>query len=581
MSNTSEHMKRFTGVSRRAGSAVWQWAIKAPADLRQHYKSQWAFRCSLDTTDLRQANERASALYAQWQARFAEQRRSLNPTKLEAVSTELATTLAARVRTAVLGRDDVVRGHQAGAFLMSALGRALTGKPARYLSESPGLAPGLLPDSERPAYVGLTAAQATALADTNAWIDGAAARGLAAGNGAIVLPLVEREARALGFAFDPEAPGARNALALCLRAYRAAWKDVTRRDAGDIVETPQSATFPRPLPAAHKPTAQLVFMRDLLPKWKADKARKLQTEQAAEKALSLYEEATNNPPMASLTRSQGSEFKAWLLSRGTTAKTARDRFDYVKAFLNFAARDLELIPRNPWEGLSIEYTTTTPRRPWSTEQLQKLTALPLFTSYAIPRGWQSGQDAAYWLPLLGIFTGARISELAQLRVIDVETVDGVAVLRITNEAEGASIKTEAGRRAVPVHRELERLGFLEYVAAIRAARAVPLWPALRLAKGKAGSYFSQWFSTLRKVDEQTSLPDFHSLRHTVRSKLSSAGVAEPTIDVLIGHEVKGSTGARTYTERTTEFLKRELDRLSYPGLDLPRVFSAPTWTPED
>ena len=117
----------------------------------------------------------------------------------------------------MLGRDDVVRGHQASAFLMSALGRALTGEPARYLSESPRLAPGLLPDSERPAYVGLTAAQAAALTNTNAWIDGAAARGLAAGNGAVVLPLVEQEARALGFAFVPEAPGARNALALCLR----------------------------------------------------------------------------------------------------------------------------------------------------------------------------------------------------------------------------------------------------------------------------------------------------------------------------------------------------------------------------
>lgn len=576
-------MKRFTGVSKRAGSAVWQWAVKVPSDLRQHYPTQWAHRCSLDTTDLREANARASVLYAQWQTHFAEARRSLNPSKLDTVSGELAEALAQRVRAAVLARDDTIRESQAGAFLMSSVGHALaqSSGPVRFLSDPPKLPVGLLPDPSRPAHAGLSPAQTRALAAANATVDGDVALALAGRNSAVVLPLVKREARKLGFAFDAETPGAREALARCLTSYRTAWREVTRRDAGDIVETPRIEAPASSPAAAPQAAAQIVYMRDLLPKWKADKVRKLQTEQAAEKALSLYEEATGNPQMASLTRAQGSEFKAWLLALGTSAKTARDRFDYVKAFLNFAARDLELIPRNPWAGLAIEYTTTTPRRPWSTEQLQKLAALPLFTSYAIPRGWQSGQDAAYWLPLLGVFTGARISELAQLRTVDVETVDGVAVLRITNEAEGSSIKTEAGRRVVPVHHELERLGFLEYVASIRKARAVSLWPALRLAKGKAGSYFSQWFSTLRKVDDETTLPDFHSLRHTVRSKLSSAGVAEPTIDVLIGHEVKGSTGARTYTQRTTEDLKRAMDRLGYPGLKLPRVFTAPAWTPED
>jgi integrase len=204
----------------------------------------------------------------------------------------------------------------------------------------------------------------------------------------------------------------------------------------------------------------------------------------------------------------------------------------------------------------------------------------LFASYAIPGGWQPGQDAAYWIPIIGVFTGARVSELAQLRVVDAETVDGVAVLRITDEADGSSVKTEAGRRVVPVHEELIRLGFLDYVAAIRTAGSVSLWPALRLLRGKPGNYFSGWFSdALRKVDEQTKLPDFHSLRHTVRSRLASAGVAEPMIDALIGHEVKGSTGARTYTHRTTADLKAAIDRLTYPGVPLPRVFKAPAGKP--
>lgn len=574
-------MKRAAGVTRRPGSTVFQWGIKAPADLRGLYPTQWAHRCSLETANLREANDKASGLQALWIARFAEQRRTQNPQELRAITPELTAVLAERVRAAVLNADDLIRDSQAGAFLAAAFGRMLEEEmgPVRFLTDAPSPPPDLLPDPARSSLEGLTTAQAAGLARTNALMEGAAVEALARRRLVGVLGIVKREAGKLGLSFDADAPGGKETLLKCLQAYRTARREVTLRDAGEIIETPKAPTTLRDAEKVRQVTAEMVYLRDVLARWKGDKTRKPQTEQAAEKALSLYEEGTGNPPMASLTRLQGSEFKAWLLARGTTAKTARDRFDYVKGFLNFASRDLELIPRNPWEGLAIEYTTTVPRRPWSTEQLQKLMALPLFASYAIPAGWQSGQDAAYWIPLLGVFSGARVSELAQLRVVDVQTVDGVPILRITNEAEHASIKTEAGRRVVPVHAELISLGFLDYVDAIRKTGATSMWPALRLAKGKAGSYFSQWFSEVRKTDAQDVLPDFHSLRHTVRSRLASAEVAEPLIDALIGHEIKGSTGARTYTQRTTADLKRAMDRLAYPGVPLRRAFTAPAWKP--
>ena len=128
---------------------------------------------------------------------------------------------------------------------------------------------------------------------------------------------------------------------------------------------------------------------------------------------------------------------------------------------------------------------------------------------------------------------------------------------------------------VPVHAELKRLGFLEFAAAVRNAGSAPLFSALRRAKGKAGSYFSQWFSSTRTGKDGTTLPDFHSLRHTVRSKLASAGLAEPLIDAICGHEIKGSTGARQYTQRTLEDLQRAMASLTYPSLKLAHVFTAP------
>ena len=71
------------------------------------------------------------------------------------------------------------------------------------------------------------------------------------------------------------------------------------------------------------------------------------------------------------------------------------------------------------------------------------------------------RDARFWLPLLGIFHGNRLEELAHLRREDVRVVEGIPYLRITDE-DGRQPKNEQSRRDVPLHPELIRLGFLDY-----------------------------------------------------------------------------------------------------------------------
>ena len=562
-------MKRYAGVAKRPGSTIWQWSQKVPDDLRQQYPTQWAHRCSLKTSDLREANELATRLHADWLGRFAAKRLALNPQRIETVTPELSKMLAQRVSAAFLRNDDLMRRDPSAARLFL--------DTLRLFKMPNGLLIGS--SAPTPAHVGeqvplgpldgLSIELAKELAEVNEGMDRHAATQMALQRIAAVLPLVKAEARTLGLDFDEKVPGALDALRESLRAYRRAIQDIAKRDGGEVIETPQAPTETTLTVA--KPSK----LRDLLPQWKASKARKPATVKAAEKALSLYEAATGNPPIGTLTRSQGVDMRAFLLAGGVTAKTARDRFDYIKGFLNFASVELEVLDRNPWSGLKIEYTTTSPRRPWSGEQLQEYFSRPLHAAYDIPTAWDAGADAAYWVPLMGIFTGARISELCQLNVADIETIEGVTVIHVTDEGEGQAVKSNAGRRMVPVHAELLRLGFLEYAAAVRKAGALPLFPSIRRAKDKAGSYFSQWFSSTRKRPDGSTLPDFHSLRHTVRSKLASAGIAEPLIDMLIGHEIKGSTGARKYTERTLEDLQRTMAGLSYPGLKFARVFMSP------
>ena len=51
------------------------------------------------------------------------------------------------------------------------------------------------------------------------------------------------------------------------------------------------------------------------------------------------------------------------------------------------------------------------------------------------RGSTGPGGAEFWLPLLGLFTGARLGELCQLDVADVAERDGTTVLLIREDPE--------------------------------------------------------------------------------------------------------------------------------------------------
>jgi integrase len=214
--------------------------------------------------------------------------------------------------------------------------------------------------------------------------------------------------------------------------------------------------------------------------------------------LALFEEQAGNPPLAGLSRAAGVAFRTWLQhpDRGTTTKTARDRLTWVKSLLKHAQIELEFIPRSPWEGLDIEAVTTHRRRPWTDDELETFFSAPLHAQYLLPTDTKAGADAAYWVPVLGLYSGARISELIQLRRRDIEVLGDIHVMSVTDQGEDQKVKTAASVRKVSLHGELVRLGFMEYVERIAPKPDDPLWPLVPLREGKSGGFVwrRQWKS---------------------------------------------------------------------------------------
>ncbi|QWE25972.1 site-specific integrase [Polynucleobacter sp. AP-Ainpum-60-G11] len=316
-------------------------------------------------------------------------------------------------------------------------------------------------------------------------------------------------------------------------------------------------------------TLSQIFIR-----WQRASPRSRDSLNACKRSLRFYEEFTKNPPINELSREQGDGFRAWLQApdRNTTSKTARDRLVWIKSLIKYAQVDLGLLQRHPWEGIDIKTTTTHKRRPWDTSELQTLFGQALHTSYSFPRDWRAGADASYWIPLLGLFMGARLGELSQLRVIDICTEAHIPVISITDECDFQKVKTPSSIRKIPIHSELIRLGFLDYVSDLKTDKKELLWSDLSIRKDKPGGYFSNWFGEYRKSIGLSKYPDFHCFRHTVRSQLAEADVSEAMIDSILGHQIKGSAGAKIYSHKTVAMLSKAIETLSYSGLPLQRIY---------
>lgn len=221
-------------------------------------------------------------------------------------------------------------------------------------------------------------------------------------------------------------------------------------------------------------------------------------------------------------------------------------------------------------------------KPFPLTDLPKIFAAPLFVGAESDTKMRKPgdvliRDYRYWTPLVMLFSGARPGELAQMLVEDVRLAHGRWIMHITTENdEDKSLKTDNSHRVVPVHPELERLGFLDHVKKMRKAGERKVFPdAKQNKRGQWGVDFSSSFSDLltdvgvkTKTGPSKRLT-LYSFRHSVSDALRLAGFDDAEFAPLYGHS-KATTTARYGHEqpRTIEQRAKMIDAIAYEGLDL-------------
>ncbi|WP_020682932.1 site-specific integrase [Marinobacterium rhizophilum] len=186
-------------------------------------------------------------------------------------------------------------------------------------------------------------------------------------------------------------------------------------------------------------------------------------------------------------------------------------------------------------------------------------------------------DFHFWIPLIGLYSGARLNEICQLRICDIEQVQGIWCFAFRDEDSRQSIKNRSSIRHTPIHSFLLQLGFIDFLQSRQqeASASDQLFTGLNWdPKNRWGKKMSDWFNGNGKMVsylDQCALHSrankaFHSTRHTVVQNLRNQGVDEPHIAALVGHEVQ-STTSRYGSGIGLAALQTVVNRINY-GLNL-------------
>lgn len=177
----------------------------------------------------------------------------------------------------------------------------------------------------------------------------------------------------------------------------------------------------------------------------------------------------------------------------------------------------------------------------------------------------ANKDYRYWGTLIGMYTGARLNEIAQIMLDDIKQEDGIWYFDMNDDGDNKKLKTEASRRHVPIHDALLGFGLIEYRDKLKQQGKKRLLHELTYcAKNgygkKLGHFFNQVFLPALGLKEDYVV--FHCLRHTAITRLLQAGEELAVIQTIVGHERSG-TALKSYFKEGYKLsrLKEAMDKL--------------------
>ncbi len=289
--------------------------------------------------------------------------------------------------------------------------------------------------------------------------------------------------------------------------------------------------------------------------------------------------------------------------KGEIAPNKEDRFS-ITTYNTYAtlinalfayAKDEGLVQENFFNRLKVKNKDKgkKKRNPFTENEIKLFFSTDLYVNkkFELKHSWR------YWVPIILMYSGARIEEICQLYLDDIEVNGQVKYFNICakddpkTDIKLTSVKNPQSQRIIPMHPVLIDIGLLEYINYLKGSNEIKLFPTLknRNRKGKykkAGHDVTRWFNEesathykksylsrcgIRNEDDKKSLKKvLYCFRHTVETILINhpEKIQLDEVDVLFGHQVEG-TGRRHYGEYYLETLFDVVRKINYPPEILP------------
>jgi integrase len=597
-------MPLASNIVRRQGSASYYFRVAIPLDLQGviKRKEKWV---SLGTKDPNEARAKGRAVLAEIEATFAElrTRRVPSPDDLQAATWahyDAELSADSRERSAIPPESERVEIATASAKADAlALAETVAIDPRDPITvlnlNADVLAAKSLDGYRREARQ----AHLAALRDH-----------LARGETALVDHAIRETIERERLLIEPGTPAYRDLGMRLLRAQIEAVERATERDRGDYNGEPRDPLIRPAKPGASpRRAAPGETIAELFERYAIERRGRmtLDTINQSRKIIAIFADFIGpTSHVSAITRRAARDWKRALFewpmkatdqkvfagmsfaeiieankTHGKPTITEKTINKYLSALAGFAnwLRENEYIEEDVTTGLFLELDKSARKVfPYSTDQLNQIFGSPLFKScQGDGREHKAGnvqiRDWRYWLPLIALFTGARLGEIAQMEPDDVRNLHDIPVFHFTTEgAQAKSLKTAGSARVVPVHPVLISAGLLTYRDKMKQAGHARLFPEIEPdARGFFSGTPSKFLNTyLRKIGAKSDASqNFHSFRHGMADAFRRAGYLDEQFAPLLGHTKATTTGRYgVMPEGPLHDRLAMIRAVEFPGLDL-------------
>ena len=285
-----------------------------------------------------------------------------------------------------------------------------------------------------------------------------------------------------------------------------------------------------------------VSLDDLVSGWALESRPRERTQEEFKRAVTRLGDFIGSQDAHKVTPDKVAEYKAYLLTSGKSHKTTKNNLSALSAVFGWGFRNRKL-SSNPIHGISIKVKKRPDegRRSFTMEEACR-----------ILEAASRAQDGKRWVPLILAYSGARVGEVAQLLKDDVRQVEGIWCLDLNARAAAEkSLKNVGSSRLVPLHPEIIRAGFLDFVKESKDGAALfPDFPKRK--KGTRGdnasAKLSRWVRSQTGIGKgDRSVAPNHSWRHLFKDRCREADIRNEVQDEITGH--RPGTVARSYGSR--------------------------------